>query len=40
MVRVLETGLPRPRERLETPQTPRYLELRHELLAMLLGQAA
>lgn len=38
VVRVLETGLPRPRERLETPQTPRYLELRHELLAMLLGQ--
>ena len=40
VVRVLETGLPRPRERLETPQTPRYLQLRHELLAMLLGQAA
>lgn len=39
VVRVLETGLPRPRERLETPQTPRYLELRHELLAMLLGKS-
>lgn len=39
VVRVLETGLPRPRDRLETPQTPRYLELRHELLAMLLGKA-
>jgi len=38
VVRVLETGLPRPRDRLETPQMPRYLELRHELLAMLLGQ--
>lgn len=40
VVRVLETGLPRPRDRLETPELPRYLELRHELLAMLLGKAA
>lgn len=39
VVRVLETGLPRPRDRLETPQAPRYLELRHELLAMLLEKA-
>ncbi len=37
VVRMLETGLPRPRDRLETPEMPRYLELRHELLAMLLG---
>jgi NitT/TauT family transport system ATP-binding protein len=40
VVRVLETDLPRPRDRLETPEMPRYLELRHELLAMLLGHAA
>ena len=39
VVRMLETGLPRPRDRLETPLMPRYLELRHELLAMLLGKA-
>lgn len=38
VLQVLETGLPRPRDRLETPQMPRYLELRHELLAMLLGK--
>lgn len=38
VVRVLETGLPRPRDRLETPELPRYLALRHELLAMLLGK--
>ena len=37
---VLRVDLPRPRNRLETPQTPRYLELRHELLAMLLGANA
>jgi len=40
VVRVLETGLPRPRDRLETPELPRYLALRHELLAMLLGKGA
>lgn len=40
VVRVLETGLPRPRDRLETPQMPRYLQLRHELLAALLGHVA
>ncbi|TWO72376.1 ABC transporter ATP-binding protein [Caenimonas sedimenti] len=40
VVRMLETGLPRPRDRLETPQIPRYLDLRHELLAMLLGHGA
>lgn len=40
VVQVLETALPRPRDRLETPEMPRYLELRHELLAMLLGKPA
>ncbi len=39
VVRVLDTELPRPRDRLETPELPRYLALRHELLAMLLGKA-
>jgi len=38
VVQVLETGLPRPRDRLETPLMPRYQQLRHELLAMLLGK--
>ncbi len=40
VVRVLETELPRPRQRLETPQMPRYLDLRHDLLAMLIGEPA
>jgi NitT/TauT family transport system ATP-binding protein len=40
VVGLLETGLPRPRDRLDTPQMPRYLELRHELLAALLGRSA
>jgi NitT/TauT family transport system ATP-binding protein len=39
VVNVLETGLPRPRDRLATPQLPCFLALRHELLATLLGQA-
>ena len=39
VLRVLDTALPRPRDRLGTPQLPRYLALRHELLAMLLGRA-
>jgi NitT/TauT family transport system ATP-binding protein len=40
VVRVLETGLPRPRDRITTPEHARFLELRHEVLAMLLGHAA
>lgn len=40
VARVLDVALPRPRDRLETPVMPRYVELRHELLAMLLGKAA
>lgn len=40
VVQVLETGLPRPRDRLDTPQMPRFLELRHALLAALLGRRA
>jgi NitT/TauT family transport system ATP-binding protein len=40
VVQVLETGLPRPRDPIATAELPRYLALRHELLAMLLGRAA
>ncbi len=40
VARVLDVELPRPRDRLETPQMPLYVDLRHELLAMLLGKAA
>lgn len=40
VARVLDVELPRPRDRLETPQMPRYVDLRHELLAMLLDKAA
>jgi NitT/TauT family transport system ATP-binding protein len=34
----LETQLPRPRDAITTRELPRFLELRHELLAMLLGK--
>ena len=40
VVEVFETGLPRPRDQITTPELPRYLSLRHELLSMLLGRAA
>lgn len=39
VVRVLETELPRPRDKLTTPERPRYMALRHELLSLLLGRA-
>ena len=40
VVQLIETGLPRPRDNIATPELPRYLQLRHELLAKLLGRAA
>jgi NitT/TauT family transport system ATP-binding protein len=40
VVRVIETDLPRPRDPVATPELPRYLELRHELLSLLLGRSA
>ena len=40
VVQVFDSGLPRPRDKLVTPELPRYLALRHELLARLLGRAA
>mgnify|MGYP001320420740 CR=1 FL=1 len=40
VVRVFETGLPRPRDKITTPELPRYLSMRHELLTLLLGSAA
>lgn len=40
VVQVIETGLPRPRDNISTPELPRYLELRHTLLSLLLGRAA
>ena len=36
IARVAETGLPRPRDAVEVRETPRFLELRHELLDALL----
>jgi NitT/TauT family transport system ATP-binding protein len=36
VVRIVATGLPRPRDNIETREDPRFLALRHELLAMLL----
>lgn len=40
VVRVFETGLPRPRDNISTPELPGYLELRHVLLSLLLGRTA
>jgi NitT/TauT family transport system ATP-binding protein len=34
----IPTQLPRPRDTIATRELPRFLELRHELLAMLLGR--
>jgi NitT/TauT family transport system ATP-binding protein len=39
VVRVFDTQLPRPRDKITTPELPRYLALRHELLSLLLGRA-
>jgi NitT/TauT family transport system ATP-binding protein len=39
VVRSIQTGLPRPRDSITTRELPRFLQLRHELLAMLLGRA-
>jgi NitT/TauT family transport system ATP-binding protein len=38
IVRTLSTELPRPRDGITTRELPRFLALRHELLAMLLGR--
>jgi NitT/TauT family transport system ATP-binding protein len=38
VVRSIETKLPRPRDSITTRELPRFLQLRHELLAMLLGR--
>lgn len=35
---VIETGLPRPRDSINTSEQPRFLSLRHEILSMLLGR--
>lgn len=35
---VISTDLPRPRDQIETPSSPRFLELRHYLLERLLGR--
>ena len=37
---VFDTQLPRPRDMITTPELPRYLALRHELLSMLLERGA
>jgi NitT/TauT family transport system ATP-binding protein len=38
VVRSIATELPRPRDSITTRELPRFLQLRHELLAMLLGR--
>jgi len=40
ILQVLETALPRPRDPITTTEHPRFLELRHRLLATLLGRSA
>ena len=37
VVQMFETRLPRPRDKITTPELPRYLTLRHELLSQVLG---
>jgi NitT/TauT family transport system ATP-binding protein len=39
IVRSIPTALPRPRDSIVTRELPRFVELRHELLEMLLGRA-
>ncbi len=39
VVEVIDTELPRPRDPLATREMPRFLSLRHDLLATLLGRA-
>ena len=39
VVETLLTGLPRPRDPITTRELPRFLQLRHQLLSMLLGGA-
>lgn len=38
IVETIATELPRPRDRITTPELPRFLELRHHLLASLTGR--
>ncbi len=38
VVEIFETHLPRPRDKITTPEHPGYLELRHALLSLLLGR--
>ena len=38
VVQTLDTQLPRPRDSITTKEQPRFLELRHQLLSMLLGR--
>jgi NitT/TauT family transport system ATP-binding protein len=40
VVRRMPTGIARPRDSITTRETPRFLQLRHELLSMLLGRQA
>jgi NitT/TauT family transport system ATP-binding protein len=39
IVRSIPTALPRPRDSISTRELPRFIQLRHELLEMLLGRA-
>jgi NitT/TauT family transport system ATP-binding protein len=38
LTEVIDVGLPRPRDQIETRELPRFLELRHHLTASLLGK--
>ncbi len=40
IVEVLKTDLPRPRNRMQTPALPRFLEIRHHLLERLTGRSS
>ena len=40
IVDVIKTGLPRPRDKMQTPELPRFLEIRHHLLETLTGRSS
>jgi NitT/TauT family transport system ATP-binding protein len=40
IVEIIDTELPRPRDKIQTPELPRFLEIRHHLLETLTGRNA
>ena len=40
IMEVIHSGLPRPRDKVQTPESPRFLEIRHHLLKTLTGRSS